>query len=53
MVMVSKFSNFPDELTENDELREFELSGSDWILNTLLFSPTSSTLPVGQTRGGL
>ena len=29
MVMVSKFSNFPDELTENDELREFELSGSD------------------------
>ena len=31
MVMVSKFSNFPDELTENDELREFELSGSDCI----------------------
>ena len=29
MVMVSKFSNFPDELSENDELREFELSGSD------------------------
>ena len=27
--MVSKFSNFPDELSENDELREFELSGSD------------------------
>ena len=32
MVMVSKFSNFPDELTENDELREFELSGSDCIV---------------------
>ena len=31
MAMVSKFSNFPDELTENDELREFELSGSDCI----------------------
>ena len=29
MVIVSKFSNFPDELSENDELREFELSGSD------------------------
>ena len=26
MVMVTKF---PDELSENDELREFELSGSD------------------------
>ena len=29
MVMVSKLSNFPDELSENDELREFELSRSD------------------------
>ena len=29
MVMVSKFSNFPDELSKNDELREFELSGSN------------------------
>ena len=29
MVMLSKFSNFPDELSENDELREYELSGSD------------------------
>ena len=29
MVMVSKFSNFPDELSENDELREYELGGSD------------------------
>ena len=33
MVMVSKFSNFPEELTENDELREFELSGSDCTKN--------------------
>ena len=31
MVMVSKLSNFPDELSENDELRKFELSGSDSI----------------------
>ena len=31
MAMVSKFSNFCDELSENDELREFELSGSDCI----------------------
>ena len=31
MVMVSKFSNFPDELSKNDELREYELSGSDCI----------------------
>ena len=29
MVMVSKFSNFPDELSENDELREYEISESD------------------------
>ena len=29
MVMVSKFSNFPDELSKNDELREYELSGCD------------------------
>ena len=32
MIMLSKFSNFPDELNENDELREYELSGSDCIL---------------------
>ena len=31
MVMVSKFSNFSDELSENDELREYGLSGSDCI----------------------
>ena len=29
MVMVSKLSNFPDELSAIDELKEFELSGSD------------------------
>ena len=29
MITLSKFSNSPDELSENDELREFELSGSD------------------------
>ena len=29
MVMVQKFLNFPDELSGNDELREYELSGSD------------------------
>ena len=28
MVMVSKFSNFPDELSENDESRQHELRGS-------------------------
>ena len=33
MVMVSRFSNFPDELSENDELREYELSGSDCMRN--------------------
>ena len=35
MVMVSKFSNFPDELSENDELREYELSGFDCIVTTV------------------
>ena len=29
MIMLSKFSNFPNELSENDELREYELSRSD------------------------
>ena len=33
--MVSKFSNFPDELSENGELREYELSGSDCIRSML------------------
>ena len=36
MIMLSKFSNFPDELSENDELREYELSGSDCINNFVL-----------------
>ena len=27
--MVSRFSSFPDELSKNDELREYGLSGSD------------------------
>ena len=31
MIMLSKSSNFPDELSENDELSEYELSGSDCI----------------------
>ena len=35
MIMLSKFSNFPDELSKNDELREYELSGSDCIVITL------------------
>ena len=38
MIMVSEFSNFPDELNKNDELREFELSGSDCNVNQDLFS---------------
>ena len=28
-ITLSKFSNFPNELNENDELSEYELSGSD------------------------
>ena len=32
MIMFSKFPNFPDELSENDELSEYELSGSDCIV---------------------
>ena len=34
MVIVSKFSNFPEELSENDELREYEISGSDCTVET-------------------
>ena len=37
MVMVSKFSNFPKEFSENDELREYELSGSDCITVKVVF----------------
>ena len=33
--MVSKFLNFPDELSENDELRELELSRYDCSLISL------------------
>ena len=33
--MVSKFSNSPDELSENDELREYELSKSDCIMPSI------------------
>ena len=29
MIMLSKFSNFSDELSGNDELREYELNRSD------------------------
>ena len=29
MIILSKFSNFPDELSKKDELREHKLSGSD------------------------
>ena len=29
MIMLSKFSNFPDELSENDELKGNEINGSD------------------------
>ena len=29
MIALSKLSNFPHELSESDELREYELSGSD------------------------
>ena len=43
MVMVSKFSNFPDELSENDELREFELSGSDCTARVLKFLKSYAT----------
>ena len=40
MAMVSKFSNFRDELSENGELREFKLSGSD--CNTMQYDHTKS-----------
>ena len=37
MVMLSKFANFADKLSENDELRKYELSGSDCIFVTQIF----------------
>ena len=36
MITLSKFSNFPDELSENDELRKYELSGSDCVLTLIV-----------------
>ena len=33
MIMLLKFSNFPDELSGNDELREYELSASYTYIN--------------------
>ena len=33
MVMVSKFSNFPDKLRKNEELREYEFSKFDCKLS--------------------
>ena len=36
--MVSKFSNFPNGLSKNDELREYELNGADCIrINKSIF----------------
>ena len=43
MAMVSKFSNFRDELSENDELREFELRGSDCIVLIFILQNTIMT----------
>ena len=36
MIMVSKFSNFPTKLSENDEWREYELSRSDYFIGSCL-----------------
>ena len=58
MVTVSQFSNFPDELSENDELREFELSRSDctetvikgsvcfWLICNCFTSDFAGNIPV-------
>ena len=43
--MLSKFSNFPDELSENDESIEFELSRSD-STHTFFISHVSYALHV-------
>ena len=45
MTMLSKFSNFPDELKENDKLKENELSGSDCITLYLLVSKEKNYWP--------
>ena len=44
MAMVSKFSNFHDELSENDELRQYELSGSECIEFEFFLSVIVQTL---------
>ena len=41
MITLSKFSNFRNELSENDELREYELSGSECMLNIFYFLANS------------
>ena len=48
MVMLSKFSNFPDELSKNDELREYELNGSDCKISLM---NNWSELPENLTKG--
>ena len=35
----AKFSNFPDELSKNDELREYELSGSGYTVFKMMKVP--------------
>ena len=46
MVMVSKFSNLPDRFSENDEIREYELSKPD-CMHTKYEVSTSNPLPGG------
>ena len=41
MIMLLKFSNFPGKLSENDELREYELSGSDCTLSLTVWGDGS------------
>ena len=49
MITLSKFLNFPGELSENDELREFELSGSDRNMMVAMIMTGIVTLIIGQT----
>ena len=45
------FSNFPDELSENDELKGNELSGSDGKMNRVLrLEPKGAYLYGGLTQ---
>ena len=46
--MLLKFSNFPDELSKNDELREYELNGSDCKISLM---NNWSELPENLTKG--